>query len=124
MSWSKARDLQTSLRGWDKEEEDEATLVFASANVEAKMQVPKETMAGAIIALWNGQNRIYEAVGLLENYGKQYLALSPDCKGPKNAAGISLQQKQQAQDEESIILNKMCLGSDHFSSHAMGLSEN
>lgn len=52
------------------------------------------------------------------------MALSPDCKGLKNAPGISLQQKQQAQDEESIILNEMCLGSDLFSSHTMGLSKN
>lgn len=63
-------------------------------------------------------------MGLLEDYGKQHLALSPDCKGLKNAAGIRLQQEQQAQDEERIIFNEMCLGSDLFSSLTMGLSEN
>lgn len=69
MNWSKARGLQTSLRGW-KKSQDEATLVFASANVEAKMQVPKETTAGAIVALWHGQNKHLSEFMRLWGYGK------------------------------------------------------
>lgn len=55
-SQSKAGGLQTSLRGCEKSQ-DGAQLITASANVEAKMQVPKETTAGATVALQSGQNK-------------------------------------------------------------------
>lgn len=70
------------------------------------MQVPKATTARATIAVQSGQNKHLSELmklWLLGIYGKQHLALSPDCKGLKNTAGINFQQEQQAQGEECII---------------------
>ena len=68
-SRSKAGGLQTSLRGCEKSQ-DGAQLITASANLEAKMQVPEEMPAGATVALQSGQNKHLSEFMRLGDYWK------------------------------------------------------
>lgn len=124
--WGKARSLQMLLKGCEKSQDGDK-LITASANLGAKMRAPKATPARATVAVQSGQNKHlseFMKLWLLGIYGKQHLALSPDCKGLKNTAGINFQQQQQARDEECIIPSEMCLGPGLLSPCAMGLFKN